>query len=138
MLDFAEINVAAADTKGPQGDCVTRAISLVTGMPYHQVKQMVNEVLSNGRSNGSASWGVPVDTFRFQNFLKELGFRRCPVAPGTRLDDLPPGKWMVQVPKHMTVVKGGKIHDTFDPRKKKGLDRVQWVYVHEGFTGLSR
>lgn len=140
-LEFNKINVSSADIKGNvAGNCVARAISLTAGLPYHQVAKDINECLSNARMNDrfSASWGVPTDNFRVQNLLKELGFKKVHGYEGVHLDDLPPGKWMVQVHRHMTVVKGGKIHDTWDPRTKVAQSRVKQVYVHEGYTGLSR
>jgi hypothetical protein len=138
MLGFSPINVSAIDTKSQyQGNCVARAISLTAGLPYAQVVQELDDVLKNRRLDSRAGSGVPVDARCVQMYLKDLGFQRMAVAPGTRLDHLPPGKWMVQLPRHMTVVKGGAIHDTYDPRKK-GNDRVEAIYVHMGYTGLSK
>lgn len=138
MLDFVKINVSQADIRGNSaGNCVARAISLTASLPYHQVARQIDECLSNGRLSGSSSWGVPTDNHRVQMLLKDLGFKKVKGYEGIHLDDLPPGKWMVQVYRHMTVVKGGKIHDTWDPRTKAAQSRVKALYVHEGYTGLS-
>lgn len=120
---------AAAGYKGSTGDCVTRAIAIATGLPYQAVYDALNvEAKSNPirsrRSakrirNSSARTGV----FRKHSdrFLDELGWVWTPtmqIGSGCqvhlRADELPPGRLICKVSKHLVAVIDGVIHDTHD------------------------
>jgi|SRR5262245_1678553 len=120
----------AAGFKGKTGDCVTRAIAIATGMPYLDVYALVNEAGRDERAptkrrgrRSSARTGVRKPTTR--QILAGLGWYWTPtmqIGQGCkvhlRASELPPGRLVVQVSKHLVAVIDGVIHDTFDPSRR--------------------
>lgn len=121
---------AAAGFKGDTGDCAVRAVAIATELPY----QAVYEALSHGcrterRVRGrkrlaSARDGVHVGRKWFRDYLAGLGFAWHPtmqIGSGCtvhlRADELPPGRLIVMVSRHVVAVVDGVIHDTFDPSR---------------------
>lgn len=121
---------AAAGYKGHAGDCVTRAIAIATGKPYQEVYDALNEVGKTERSSkrrrgrkSSARTGVFKPTYR--KYLESLGWRfTATMGIGTgckvhlRADELPPGRLIVVVSRHLCAVIDGVIHDTHDPSRE--------------------
>ena len=114
-----------AGFKGKTSDCVTRAIAIVTGKPYKEVYDAINilaetEYLGKRmKKNSNARTGVFRKTY--QKYLESLGYEWTPtmkVGQGCkthlRSDELPKGKIIVRVTKHLTVMIDGVINDTFD------------------------
>lgn len=123
---------AAAGYKGSTGDCVTRAIAIATGLPYQavydalNVESQANPLRSRGSRkrvrNSSARTGV----FRKHSdrFLADLGWVWTPtmtIGSGCqvhlRADELPSGRLICKVSKHLVAVIDGVIHDTHDPSR---------------------
>ncbi len=111
--------------RGRTGDCVTRAIAIATGIPYHEVYDAINaagsieRITKRRRRRSSARTGVHKDTSR--QFLKDLGWTWHPtmkIGSGCtvhlRSEELPSGRLIVQVSKHVVAVIDGVIHDTYD------------------------
>jgi len=114
-----------AGYKGIAGDCVVRSIAIVTGKPYQEVYDSINglgrteRVSKRRRSKSSARNGVYKATY--DKYIKSLGYTWIPtmfIGSGCkvhlRTDELPSGRLIVSVSKHMTAVIDGVIHDTHD------------------------
>src|SRR5580658_150386 len=115
----------AAGYRGKTGDCVVRSIAIATGLPYQQVYDLVNRssvhertgTRKRGKSN--ARTGVYKSTIK--RVMNSLGWVWTPtmqIGSGCtvhlRPDELPPGRLVVSVSKHLTAVIDGVIHDTHD------------------------
>jgi len=124
---------AAAGFTGKTDDCVTRAIAIATGLPYQQVYDDLNakERATSRRTvrRGSARTGINKDISRA--YLAALGWQWTPtmaIGQGCTVhltgDQLPPGRLIVAVSKHLCAVIHGVIHDTHDPAR----DGTRCVY----------
>ena len=112
---------------GEVGDCVCRAISIATGKDYKEVYDLINEYAKQERrskrgNKSSARNGVRKTTDR--KIIEDLGWKWTPtmkIGSGCtvhlREDELPSGTLIVAVSKHLTCVKDGVIHDTYDPSR---------------------
>jgi hypothetical protein len=117
---------AAAGYKGGTGDCVVRAIAIATGRPYQAIYDLVNEMGANERTGkrkrgkSNARTGVYKPTIR--KVMARLGWEWVPtmqIGSGCkvhlRAEELPAGRLVVSVSKHLTAVIHGTIHDTHNP-----------------------
>ena len=123
-----------AGYKGSTGDCVVRAISIASQKPYQEVYDLVNSYASNEYKSrvskkSNARTGVRKSTIR--KMMQELGFVWTPtmkVGSGCKVhlveSELPEGRLVVQVSKHITAVIEKVIHDTYDPSR----DGTRCVY----------
>lgn len=120
---------AAAGFRGSAGDCVTRAIAIATGIAYKDVYMLVNQnsaqetVKARQRCRSSARTGVYKDTTR--KVLHGLGWTWTPTmgigqgcSTHLRQDELPTGRLIVKLSRHLVAVIDGTIHDTFDPSRQ--------------------
>jgi len=125
---------SAAGYKGSTGDCVTRAIAIASGLPYQAVYDAlhvgtkVDRALMaklelrygpNAKRHASPREGV----FRkvYEPFLKDLGWTWTPtmsIGSGCQVhllrDELPSGRLICKVSKHLVAVIDGVIYDTHD------------------------
>ena len=113
-----------AGFKGETRDCVCRSIAIVTGKNYKQVYDELNELcktekIRKRRRRSSSRTGIYRDTY--DKYLTELGYKWTPtmrIGQGCkthlRSDELPSGKIIVKVSKHLTAVIDGVINDIFD------------------------
>lgn len=123
---------AAAGHREHTGDCVTRAIAIATELPYQVVYDYINTVASahERRARGSrAATGVYKPTIR--RLMESLGWTFTPtmgIGTGCRVhlcaEELPSGRLVVSVSRHLTAVIDGVIYDTFDPSR----DGTRCVY----------
>lgn len=115
---------AAAGYRGEASDCVTRAVAIATGRSYREVYAALNDAATRERPRrgrrSSARSGVRKATIR--RYLADLGWCWTPtmrIGSGCtvhlRADELPVGRLIVAVSKHLTCVIDGVIHDTFNP-----------------------
>lgn len=112
----------AAGLKGKTGDCVTRAVAIVTGKPYQEVYDEINEFAKrerprNGRRRSSARTGVSKRTSK--NYIQSLGLIWTPtmfIGSGCKVhlrpDELPSGRLVVAVSRHLVAVINDVIYDT--------------------------
>jgi hypothetical protein len=120
---------AAAGFKGTTGDCVTRSIAIATGTPYRQVYDELSALGKEERigarktRRSHARTGVYRETIR--KYLLSHGWQWTPtmqIGQGCRVhlraDELPRGRLIVSVSRHLTTVIDGVIHDTFDPSRQ--------------------
>lgn len=117
-----------AGYRGSAGDCFVRAVAIATARPYRAVYNEVNEMAATerrkrGRGKSSARNGVYKSTI--QKYLKSLGWQWTPtmfVGQGCRVhlrsDELPGGRIIVSLSKHVTAVIDGIIYDTYDPSRE--------------------
>lgn len=125
---------AAGYTTEAPGDCVTRAIAIATGLDYQLVYDRINEHAQHerprhGRRRSAARLGVFKATW--ERLLKELGWMWVPtmaIGSGCRVhlraDELPPGRLIVQVSRHVVAVIDGVVHDDHDSTR----DGTRCVY----------
>lgn len=126
---------AAAGYKGSTGDCVVRAIAIATGKPYQTVYDEINalaakeRITKRNKRRSNARNGVGRRTY--EKYLVSLGWEWHPtmtIGAGCtvhlRADELPTGRLIVRVSKHMVAVIDGVVHDTYDPTR----DDTRCVY----------
>lgn len=117
---------AAAGYKGSTGDCVTRAIAISTGKPYREVYDALNEFSKRERrTRGRSSARTGVHKATYSKYLDVLGWRWTPtmqIGQGCRVhlraDELPGGRLIVSVSRHVCAVIDGVVYDTDDPRRE--------------------
>lgn len=140
-----------AGYKGETGDCVTRAIAIATGKPYQEVydamwegirnyresrwdrlAKRLNLVKGTGRKASSPRRGVHRKIFG--PYLESLGWKWVPtmkIGSGCKVhlrpEELPKGRLIVKVSKHLTCVIDGVIHDTY-VEDRDGLRCVYGYY----------
>lgn len=116
----------AAGFKGEARDCVCRAISIATEMPYRDVYNLINRFaehesvgMNKGHKRSNARTGVYKPLIR--EIMASLGWTWVPtmfVGSGCRVhlkkSELPPGRLVVNVSRHSVAVIDGVIHDTHD------------------------
>jgi hypothetical protein len=122
----------AAGFSSARGDCVCRSISIITGLPYIDVYNRLAQENANqrrskrtGKRGRTASEGIHTKRKWFRDYMAELGFVWTPtmqIGSGCtvhlRSHELPPGRLLVSVSKHLTAVIDGVIHDTHDPSRR--------------------
>lgn len=125
----------AAGYKGSAGDCVTRAIAIATGRPYQEVyDELARRVgeFGKGRSRrakharrGGATPRNGVHREVYEPYLKSLGWvwvGTMKIGQGCKVHladgELPAGRLVVSVSKHLTCVIDGVIRDTHDPQRE--------------------
>lgn len=127
----------AAGFRGHTGDCVTRAVAIATGKPYHEVYDAFGALLrewaeQTGRARDrSPRNGVPKHLIKAY-IEHELGWVWHPtmrVGSGCQVHlakgELPEtGPLIVKVSKHLCAVIDGSVFDTHDP----GRDGTRCVY----------
>jgi hypothetical protein len=116
---------AEAGYKGTTGDCVVRAIAIATEKPYQEIYDALNELAKTERIGkrkkriSNARTGVYRQTLR--KYLGSMGWEFHPtmhIGSGCkvhlRADELPMGRLVVSVSRHMVAVIDGTIHDLDD------------------------
>lgn len=125
-----------AGFKGEARDCVCRAIAIITEKPYREVYDALNQIskdlgkwnrhyvektrYGNTRVKMSSSRTGHVKSV-YEKYLFSLGFKWIPtmkIGSGCKThlkaSELPNGRLIVAVSKHLTSVIDGVIHDTHD------------------------
>lgn len=115
---------AGAGYKGDTRDCVTRAIAIATGRPYQDVYDALYAAAGSSPRNG-------VPRKAYDPYLAEAGWTWTPtmrIGSGCtthlRADELPPGRIIARLSRHLCAVIDGVVHDTFDPSR----DGTRCVY----------
>ena len=101
-------------------DCVTRAIAIATGIPYAVVAARINHLADEVYFDGSDSkHGVSKQLYK--DYLRSLGWQfTATMGIGTgckvhlRDGELPMGRLIVSVSRHLVAVIDGVIHDRVD------------------------
>jgi hypothetical protein len=129
----------AAGYAGTTGDCVTRAIAIATGMPYQEVYDAINEEAQNERPGSKRRAGrrsharTGVFKVTYTNLLTKLGWKFTPtmsIGSGCKVhlrsDELPGGRLIVSLSRHLAAVIDGVVHDLSDP--SRGGSRCVYGY----------
>lgn len=125
----------AVGYKGSAGDCVARALAIALHRPYQEIYEDLNALATKERlgkrkrSKSNARTGVFKSTYK--RYLLSRGWVWVPtmfIGQGCkvhlRADELPAGRLIVSLSKHLTAVIDGVIHDTYDPSR----DGTRCVY----------
>lgn len=148
----------AAGFKGRRArDCVVRAIAIATGRPYWEVYRDLTvgilEMVTAGRCREAQCYvGAGGEALRpatpcggvhrrvYDRYLKALGWRWVPtmrIGSGCRVHldaaELPPGRLIARVSRHLVAVIDGVVHDTHDPTR--GESRCVYGYYQEPGAG---
>lgn len=132
---------SAAGYKGTTGDCVCRAIAIVTERPYQEVYDLINEFAKSERKSkrrkgkSNARTGVYIPTIR--KIMAHYGYKWIPtmhIGQGCKVhlneSELPRGRLVVSVSRHETAVIDGVLHDTYDCTRD-GTRCVYGYYIKE-------
>lgn len=102
---------------GSAGDCVVRAIAIVSGKDYQSVYDDLFRLSGKSPRQG-------VSKKIYHRYLLSIGFRWTPcmfIGSGCKVhlkkQELPDGKIICRLSKHLAAVIDGVIHDTFDPSR---------------------
>ena len=127
----------AAGFKGYTGDCVVRAIAIATGRAYQSVyaalhcNALADPVLMaqltrryGARAREHASPRAGVNRRVYDRYLAESAWTWTPtmqVGQGCRVhlraEEMPPGRLIARVSRHMCAVIDGVVHDIADPSR---------------------
>jgi len=136
-LDFQYNNGGRSEAgiKGKGNDCVVRAFAIATGKPYEEISALVESYCKEEkpgkrrRKKSNARTGVHTVTTR--KVAEALGFEWTPtMGIGTgchvhlRQGEIPDGRIIAKVTRHLCAVIDGTIHDTLDPSR----DGTRCVY----------
>lgn len=136
-----------AGYRGGANDCVTRAVAIVSGLPYRGVYKVINECIARndrhrfGRKQ-SARNGVQCESAWFKRLMFRLGFVHSPVPgkPLVKNFSMPDGKLMVTVEwrgkrgkmKHLAIaVIDGVFFDTGPIKEQARLTALFLKSEHE-------
>lgn len=123
---------AAAGFRGETRDCVTRAISIGSKRDYKLVYEELATLASKmGYSRSVVRTGVPRKVYDL--YLKQIGATWKPtmaIGSGCRThlcqDDIPVGRLICRLSRHLVTVIDGVIHDTHNP--SRGGSRCVYGY----------
>lgn len=133
----------AAGFQGITGDCVCRAIAIASQLPYTTVYEIINQfVLSERvtkrrkrRGKSTARTGVYKPTTKA--IMDSLGWKWVPtmfIGQGCKVhlreSELPAGRLVVQVSKHLVAVVDGVMHDISEC-SREGTRCVYGYFVKE-------
>jgi len=115
----------AAGYMGRAGDCVVRAIAIAAVRPYQEIYDLVNSAAvyerTGKRKRGKSNARTGVYRTSIKRVMKSLGWIWTPtmqIGSGCKVHlraaELPSGRLVVSVSKHLTAVIDGVIHDTHD------------------------
>jgi hypothetical protein len=121
---------ATAGFVGTTGDCVVRAVAIATQLPYEKVYnelsfgcRMERKGKYSTRKNSARS-GIHTSRKWFKDYMQSIGCGWTPcmgIGTGCKVHlidgELPMGRLIVSVSKHLTAVIDGVIRDTFDPQR---------------------
>lgn len=118
---------SAAGFKGSAGDCVCRAVAIAAELPYAEVYSRLaaetgaQRAGKRGKRAASARSGVNTTRKWFKDYMTGLGFRWVPtmqIGSGCtthlKADELPSGRIVVSLSRHMAAVIDGVLHDNHD------------------------
>jgi hypothetical protein len=129
MKTFVKQNVN--EDQNGRGDCVARAITKASGIPYYTVYEDLKDWCKRNPGNGHPSYGVVMNLA----WMKAYGFQWYPMR-GCNIEDVPNvGRYVVLQHRHAVAVVEGQIFDTGDPRKRTTRIEGFWLWVG---TALSK
>lgn len=128
----------AAGYNGHAGDCVVRAVAIATQRPYREVYDELSEACRRSRikrAGRSARDGVPMPILK--RYMDERGWKWTPtmsIGSGTtvhlKADELPSGRIIARLSRHVVAVVDGVVHDVYDPARDG--TRAVYGYFNQG------
>ena len=125
-----------AGYQGSAGDCVIRAISIATSKPYQQVYDDLFAMNKNdSRIGGKSPRNGKTSKKTIREYLEKIGWKWIPammIGSGCRMhlnDELPMGRIIARVSKHLVAVIDHTIQDTHNP--SRGGTRCVYGYYQE-------
>lgn len=122
----------AAGFKGHVGDCVTRAITIATGEDYRTVYKTLG-ALNHEITGGPKSARDGLFREVWDAYLTSIGWKWTPtmkIGQGctvhVRPDELPEGRLILRLSKHLVAFVDGVLHDTED--HSRGGNRCVYGY----------
>lgn len=131
---------SASGRRGLADDCVTRAVAIVTGLPYLEVYDALADGCAGERvtkrgsrisGHRSARNGIHTRRKWFSDYMAGLGFTWTPtmfIGSGCKVHlrsgELPGGRIIAALSGHSSAVIDGVVHDTYDPSR----DGTRCVY----------
>jgi len=113
---------ALAGFKGEARDCVTRAIAIASGREYGQVYDNLNSIGQCFGLRSVSRTGVPRAVY--ETYLFGIGAVWTPtmtIGTGCKVhldpSELPTGRLICRLSRHLVAVIDGVIHDTHDPSR---------------------
>ena len=118
--------------KNTTGDCVARAVTIASGRPYNEVYAELAEMnarmkltkhrLKRGKAGSrTASHGIWTKSKLFHDYMTQMGFEWTPtmqIGSGCKVHvkaaELPKGRLVLSLSKHMAAVIDGVLHDAYD------------------------
>lgn len=131
----------AAGFKGEAGDCVCRAVAIITGLPYKEVYNTINrlakeEKLKPGERKSSARTGLSKSLTR--TVMTYYGFEWVPVMKigsgctmHLRREELPKGRIIANCSGHVVACIDGVVYDTFN--STRGGTRCVYGYWYKRY-----
>jgi hypothetical protein len=128
---------------GKLRDCVVRAIAIASERPYTDVQKEINILADEVYFDGSdAAHGVHKQLIR--DYLAKQGWTWTPtmaIGSGCKVHlrdgELPTGRLIVSVSRHLCAVIDGVIHDTSDP-SRNGTRCVYGYWIKSVITTTSQ
>lgn len=117
-----------AGYKGNTGDCVTRAIAIASKTSYREVYDALNGLSkyerTGKRKTGKSNARTGVYKSTYHKYLLSKGWKWTPtmlIGQGCKVhlkaSELPKGRIIVSLSKHLSAVINGVVNDTFDPSR---------------------
>ena len=126
MLDYVmdDGGREAAGRKGRTGDCVTRALSILTERPYlecYKALAVANSQEKRGKGYGKVSASHGVAKPAYEKVYREFGLEKVKLPAGAKptfTEALATyGDCVVTTARHVCCLKDGALHDTWDGRE---------------------
>lgn len=122
--------------KGKTGDCVTRAIAIASDMDYLEVYNslMAETKDFRARKNTKTSRRIKSNSVRngvfkdiYKPWLEKNGWTWVPCQSfgqksRVKINELDKSRMIVSLPRHLTTIIDGVLHDTFDCRYSTNWD----------------
>ena len=130
------------------GDCVTRAITIASGLDYLEIYNKITDATKewrlNSRSKNAMKANPKNDTARtgvfkdvYHKFILDLGFKWKPlmkIGSGCKVhlrqDEVPNGTLILSLSRHLTCTIDKVINDTYDP-SRGGMRCIYGYYEKE-------
>ena len=114
----------AAGRKGKTGDCVTRALAILTGRPYLECYRALAEANSKeprSRSYGKVTASNGVAKRAYEKVYRAFGLEKVKLPAGAKPTFSEAyetyGDCVVTTAKHIACLKAGALHDIWDGRE---------------------
>lgn len=110
MANFRYLNVNPDQTK--RNDCVTRAISLASGLPYSTIRRKLRS--TSRLLDCESSLCVTCYSFLIQEVLGGIPRNCMGMTVGEFADLHPNGTYLIRIEGHLTCIKDGVLMDIWN------------------------